>query len=75
MDKNRYCEAVEDNTNCGTNYCRIGYHISFTGTGVCRPETSFMYSNPDWIGHGLSIATIGFLMVAGGIALRLKKSN
>ncbi len=55
----------------------VGLGITFhlQGQGVVGPETSFMYSNPDWIGHGLSIAAAGFLMVAGGIALRLKKPS
>lgn len=55
----------------------VGLGITFhlQGQGVVGPETSFMYSNPDWIGHGLSITTAGFLIIAGGIALRIKRAS
>ncbi len=53
----------------------LGITFHLQGQGMVGPDTSFMYSNPEWIGHGLSIAATGFVIVACGIALRLKKKD
>jgi len=38
------------------------------------PESSFMYSNPDWITYGLEIAILGLVILGIGIGIfRIKK--
>ena len=39
------------------------------GQSVVGPESSFMYSNPEWITNGQWIAIIGIIILAGGIVL------
>jgi hypothetical protein len=44
------------------------------GQAVVGPESSFMYSNPEWITHGQLIAIIGIIILAAGTVI-LKKSK
>jgi len=46
----------------------------FQGQGVIGPESSFMYSNPDWISYGQQIVIVGLIIVGAGIWLILSKS-
>ena len=39
------------------------------GLSVVGPESSFMYSNPEWITNGQWITIIGIIILAGGIVL------
>jgi len=39
------------------------------GQSVVGPESSFMYSNPEWITNGQWITIIGIIILAGGIVL------
>ena len=39
------------------------------GQSVVGPESSFMYSNPEWITNGQWIVIIGIIILAGGIVL------
>jgi len=39
------------------------------GQSVVGPESSFMYSNPEWITNGQWIAIIGIIILTGGIVL------
>ena len=45
----------------------------FQGQGVIGPESSFMYSNPEWISYGQQIVIIGIIIVGGGIGLIISK--
>ena len=45
----------------------------FQGQGVIGPESSFMYSNPDWISYGQQIVILGLIVVGAGIGLILSK--
>lgn len=33
------------------------------------PESSFMYSNPEWITNGQWIAIVGIIILAAGVAI------
>jgi len=39
------------------------------GQSVVGPESSFMYSNPEWITNGQWIAIIGIIILAIGIMI------
>ena len=39
------------------------------GQSVVGPESSFMYSNPEWITNGQWIAITGILILATGIVI------
>lgn len=39
------------------------------GQSIVGPESSFMYSNPEWITNGQWIAIIGIIILASGIVI------
>jgi len=39
------------------------------------PESSFMYSNPDWITYGLQIVVTGIVILAIGIGITVSKKG
>lgn len=39
------------------------------GRSVVGPESSFMYSNPEWITNGQWIAIVGIIILATGIMI------
>ncbi len=45
-----------------------GLVFHFQGHGMVGPESSFMYSNPDWITYGQQIAIVG-LVILGIVVL------
>jgi len=49
------------------------FHLQ--GQGIVGPESSFMYSNPDWITYGQQIAIAGILVTGFGVAVRLSKKG
>ena len=51
----------------------LGIIFHFQGQSVIGPESSFMYSNPDWITHGLRIAIIGIITTISGIVIQIIK--
>jgi len=60
----------------------IGLIVIITGTifhlqgqAIVGPESSFMYSNPDWITYGQQIAIVGILVTGIGIALKISKKG
>jgi len=50
-----------------------GIIFHFQGQGLVGPESSFMYSNPEWITYGQEIAIIGIIVLGIGIALTISK--
>lgn len=48
------------------------FHLQ--GQSILGPESSFMYSNPEWITYGLEISVFGIIMVGAGIILVKIKS-
>ena len=60
----------------------IGLIVIITGTifhlqgqAIVGPESSFMYSNPDWITYGQQIAIVGILVTGFGVALKISKKG
>jgi len=50
----------------------IIFHLQ--GQSVIGPESSFMYSNPDWVSYGLGISMAGMIIIGIGF-IRRKKSK
>ena len=53
----------------------LGGIFHLQGQSVVGPESSFMYSNPEWISYGLQILTFGMILVGIGIGLTIKRSK
>ena len=53
----------------------LGNVFNFQGQSVIGPETSFMYSNPDWITYGIQIVIIGGIIFGAGVAMTMIKRN
>jgi len=49
------------------------FHLQ--GQAIIGPESSFMYSNPDWITYGQQIVLSGILVSGFGVALRISKKG
>ena len=49
----------------------LGTIFHFQGHSVVGPESSFMYSNPDWITYGLQIMFVGIGIIASGIIIQI----
>lgn len=49
----------------------IIFHLQ--GQSVVGPESSFMYSNSDWITYGIQIAITGLIIMGIGIAITVLK--
>ncbi len=49
----------------------IIFHLQ--GQAIIGPESSFMYSNPDWITYGQQIVIGGILLIGFGVALKISK--
>ena len=48
----------------------LGLIFHLQGQSIVGPETSFMYSNPDWITYGLEIIIIGSSVLVFGIIIK-----
>ena len=59
----------------GTVILIFGLIFHLQGRSVIGPESSFMYSNPDWITYGIQIAILGIIIVTVGIGIRIIKKN
>ncbi|QLH08001.1 hypothetical protein [Nitrosopumilus ureiphilus] len=53
----------------------LGIIFHLQGYSVVGPESSFMYSNPDWITYGIQIAIIGLITVGIGTAIIIMKKG
>ena len=51
----------------------IIFHLQ--GHAIVGPESSFMYSNPDWITYGQQIAIAGILVTSFGVALKISNKG
>ncbi|HXV66099.1 MAG TPA: hypothetical protein VD731_02565 [Nitrosopumilaceae archaeon] len=49
-----------------------GLVFQLQGRSIIGPESSFMYSNPEWITLGQQIMVIGILMIVAGLIIKLK---
>jgi hypothetical protein len=50
-----------------------GIIFHFQGQGIVGPESSFMYSDPEWVTYGQEIAIIGIVILGVGIGLAISK--
>ena len=53
----------------------LGIIFHLQGHSVVGPESSFMYSNPDWITYGIQITLVGLIIVAIGTTLAIMKKD
>ena len=53
----------------------FGLIFHLQGQSVIGPESSFMYSNPDWITYGIHIAIVGIIIIVVGTGIRIIKRN
>lgn len=53
----------------------IGVIFHLQGKSIVGPESSFMYSNPQWITYGIQISVLGGIILAIGIGLSFIKRN
>jgi len=53
----------------------MGVIFHLQGQSIVGPETSFMYSNPQWVTYGIQIAIAGGIILAIGISLSFIKRN
>ena len=51
----------------------FGLIFHLQGQSIVGPESSFMYSNPDWITYGIQISIIGIVIVGTGVVLVKRK--
>jgi len=59
----------------GTIIVILGLVFHLQGQSVIGPESSFMYSNPEWITYGIQIVIAGIIIVAAGIGISVIKRN
>ncbi len=59
----------------GTIILIFGLIFHLQGQSVIGPESSFMYSNPEWITYGIQIVIVGIIIVAAGIGIIIIKRN
>lgn len=52
----------------------LGGIFHLQGKGIVGPESSFMYSNPEWITIGQEIAILGILFIGTGMLLKIKSN-
>ena len=60
-------------TGIGIMVTGVIFHLQ--GQSIVGPESSFMYSNPQWITYGIQIAVSGGIILAIGIGLSFIKRN
>jgi len=53
----------------------LGLVFHLQGQSIVGPESSFMYSNPDWITYGIQIAIIGIIIIGVGSVINFVKKN
>ena len=47
----------------------FGLIFHLQGQSIVGPESSFMYSNPDWITYGIQIIILGIIISSLGIVI------
>ena len=60
-------------TGIGIMIMGVIFHLQ--GQSIVGPETSFMYSNPQWVTYGIQIAVAGGIILIIGIGLNFIKKN
>ena len=49
----------------------LGVIFHLQGQSIVGPQSSFMYSNPDWITYGLQIMFVGIGIIVLGIIIQI----
>lgn len=49
----------------------ILFHLQ--GQAIVGPESSFMYSNPEWVTYGQQITIIGIVVIGTGMVVKIFK--
>jgi len=52
----------------------MGIIFHLQGQSIVGPESSFMYSNPQWVTYGIQIAVLGVAILSVGISLNFIKN-
>ena len=52
----------------------LGIIFHLQGHSVVGPESSFMYSNPEWITYGIQILIIGAVIIGISIGIKVLKN-
>lgn len=52
----------------------MGMIFHLQGQSIVGPESSFMYSNPQWVTYGIEIAILGGVILAVGVSLNFRKN-
>ena len=60
-------------TGIGIMIMGVIFHLQ--GKSIIGPESSFMYSNPQWITYGIQIAVLGGIILAIGVGLNFIKKS
>ncbi len=58
-------------TGIGIMIMGVIFHLQ--GKSIVGPESSFMYSNPQWITYGTQIVVLGGIILVIGISLNFIK--
>ncbi len=53
----------------------LGLIFHLQGQSLVGPESSFMYSSPEWVTYGQQIAISGILILGFGVILKLKSKR
>ena len=53
----------------------FGVIFNLQGNTLIGPESSFMYSNPQWITYGFMIIILGAIIVITGLCFRLFRTK
>ena len=53
----------------------LGIIFNLQGQAIVGPESSFMYSNSEWITYGLQVLIVGILIIGFGIVLKITKKG
>ena len=59
----------------GTIVLIFGLIFHLQGHSIIGPQSSFMYSNPDWITYGIEISIVGIIIIVAGIGIKIIKRN
>ena len=61
----------------GSSLVFFGLIFHLQGQSIIGPQSSFMYSNPDWITYGIQIIILGFIIILMSFTINIisKKIN
>ena len=57
----------------GTIVLIFGLIFHLQGHSIIGPQSSFMYSNPEWITYGIGISIVGIIIIVTGIGIKIIK--